>query len=185
MSRFAVAAAILILAFEGLAPTGAARADSVHLYSYDPADAPTRQAAGPLTFAFRKSLLRVTVLKLMSTEAQATAYLRPADERALGKGVTGTAGPAALRDRALYEVRPAEEGGALISAFCPGADRAWMAFGPIKLNRDLSVLVLGAPAGGPAKLCRTLAFRFHGEWLLPPGRPIDPRELEFGHYPGT
>jgi hypothetical protein len=171
----------------GLALAGAARADSFHLYSYDPADDATRQAAGPLTFTFRKGLLHTTVLNLMSTVAKATAYLRPTDERVLGRGgLVAAAGPAAASDHDLYEVQPAEEGAALISAFCPGARRAWMAFGPLKLNRDLSVLVLGTPkAGGPPHLCRTLAFRFHGEWLLPPGRSIDPRDLQFGRYPGT
>ena len=171
----------------GLALAGAASADSLHLYSYDPADAATRQAAGPLTFTFRKALLHTTVLKLMSTEATATAWLRPADDRALGRGgLPGVAGAESARDRDLYEVQPADEGAALISAFCPGAGRAWLAFSPLKLNRDLTVLVVGAPAaGGAPRLCRTLAFRFHGEWLLPPGRGIDPRDLEFGRYPGT
>jgi hypothetical protein len=46
------------------------------------------------------------------------------------------------------------------------------------------VLVMGAPAGKPAKLCRTLRFTFHGEWISPPGRPIDPRELEHPRFPG-
>ena len=163
----------------------AARADTVHLYSYDPADAETRHAAGPLTFTFRKGLLHTTVLNLRSTEATATAYLRPADEKALGPGGLAGALGAEPTERALYQVEPAEEGAALISAFCPGATRAWMVFGPLKLNRDLTVRVIGAPAAGPAKLCRTLRFSFHGEWLLPPGRSIDPRMLEHGRYPGT
>jgi hypothetical protein len=163
----------------------AARADTVHLYSYDPADAATRLAAGPLTFTFRKGLLHTTVLNLRSTEATATAYLHPADEKALGPhGLAGALG-AEPEERGLYRVEPADEGAALISAFCPGAARAWMAFGPLKLNRDLTVRVIGAPAAGPAKLCRTLRFSFHGEWLLPPGRSIDPRSLQRGHYPGS
>ena len=164
---------------------GAARGDTVHLYSYDPADAETRHAAGPLTFMFRKGLLHTTVLNLRSTEATATAYLHPADEKALGpRGLAGALGPEPT-ERGLYRIEPAEEGAALISAFCPGAARAWMAFGPLKLNRDLTVRVIGAPAAGPAKLCRTLRFSFHGEWLLPPERSMDPRQLERGRYPGT
>lgn len=179
--------ALSLAALAALSLAAPVRADSFHLYSYDPADASTRQAAGPLTFTFRKGLLHITVLGLMSTVAQAKASLRPADERALGPGgLPGAAGAASARDRELYEVQSADEGAALISAFCPGAGRAWLAFSPLKLNRDLSVLVLGSPlAGGPARLCRRLAFRFHGEWVLPPGRAIDPRDLEFGHYPGT
>ncbi len=164
---------------------GSVRADSIHLYSYDPADAATRHAAGPLTFTFRKGLLHNTVLNLRSTEAPATAVLRPADDRALGSGGPRGALDSPAAERGLYEVEPGQEGAALISAFCPGAARAWMAFGPLKLNRGLTVVVVGAPAGGgPAKLCRTLRFSFHGEWRLPPGRAIDPRDLRYGRYPG-
>lgn len=181
MTGFRPAAAALL----AVSLAGPARADTMHLYSYDPADAETRHAAGPLTFTFRKGLLHTTVLNLRSTEATATAYLHPADEKALGPGGLARALGPEPAERALYKVEPAEEGAALISAFCPGAARAWMAFGPLKLNRDLTVRVIGAPAVGPAKLCRTLRFSFHGEWLLPPGRSIDPRMLEHGRYPGT
>ncbi|MDB5479229.1 MAG: hypothetical protein JWO83_282 [Caulobacteraceae bacterium] len=178
--RGASAAALIAMSL-----AGEAHADTVHLYSYDPADAETRHASGPLTFMFRKGLLHTTVLNLRSTEASATAYLRPADEKALGPaGLAGAVG-AEPAERALYRVEPADEGTALISAFCPGAMRAWLAFGPLKLNRDLTVRVIGAPTAGPAKLCRTLRFSFHGEWLLPPERPMDPRELERGRYPGS
>jgi hypothetical protein len=157
----------------------------VHLYSYDPVDTETRHAAGPLTFTVRKGLLHTTVLNLRSTEATATAYLRPADEKALGpRGLAGALG-AQPAERGLYQVETKDEGAALISAFCPGATRAWMAFGPVKFDRDLTVRVIGAPASGPARLCRTLRFSFHGEWLLPPGRAIDPRTLERGRYPGA
>ena len=60
-----------------------------------------------------------------------------------------------------------------------------MAFGPVKFDRDLTVLVVGTPsAGGPPKLCRTLRFSFHGEWVLPPGRPFNPHDLDQRRYPG-
>ncbi len=171
-------AAVAVLA------AGGARADSLHLYSYDPADAATRQAAGPLTFTFRRGLLHTTLLNLRSTEATATAWLHPADGKALGPGGLARAG-GGREALALYAVDPAEEGAALVAAFCPGATRAWMAFGPLKPYRDLTVLVIGAPAsGGPPKLCRTLTFSFHGEWVLPPGRAMDPRELDRARYPG-
>jgi len=161
---------------------GAAAADTMHLYSYDPADPATVRAAGPLTFTFKKGLLHTTLLNLRSTVAPATAYLRLVDVRALGRGgfpADAEAVGVYRAERNLYEVEPDAEGAALISAFCPGAGRAWMAFGPMRLNRDLTVLVLGAPAaGGQARLCRTLRFNFHGEWLLPAGRSIDPALLE-------
>ncbi len=172
------------LALALVAVGGPAWASNIHLYSYDPADAATRTVSGPLTFTFDKGLLRNTLINLRSTEAPATAYLRRVDERALGPGGLGGAiGPRAP-ERDLYEVTTAEQGDALIAAFCPGAKRAWMAFGLLKMNRDLKVLVIGAPAaGGPAKLCRVLQFSFHGEWRLPPGRSIDPRELERPRFP--
>jgi hypothetical protein len=177
----AVTAAILA---GGLA--GPALADTVHLYSYDPADADTRHAAGPLTFTVRKGLLHTTVLNLRSTEAAATAYLRPVDEKTLGRGGMAAAVGAEPIERGLYEVEAKEDGAALISAFCPGAARAWMAFGPLKFDRDLTVQVIGAPASGAAKLCRTLRFSFHGEWLAPPSAPpINPHELDRHRYPGT
>jgi hypothetical protein len=177
-----------LAAMMGAATTlaGAARADNLHMYSYDPADTTTVRAAGPLTFAFRKGLLHNTVLNLRSTVATATAYLRPADEKALGRdGLSGAVG-GRPPDRNLYEIEPEAEGAALISAFCPGAKRAWMAFGPMRLNRELEILVVGAPeTGGEAKLCRTLRFNFHGEWRLPPGHAINPRDLERRRYPGA
>jgi hypothetical protein len=172
-----------ILASAATLMAGASAAGTIHLYSYDPADADTREAAGPLTFTFDKGLLHNTMLNVRSTEAEATAYLHRADDRVLGAGglmrIAGS--PAMARD--LYEVEPSAEGSALIGAFCPGAARAWMAFGPVRLDRDLTVLVIGGPAGQPPKLCRTLHFYFHGEWLVPPGRSIDPRELERPRFP--
>lgn len=163
---------------------GAAHADSIHLYSYDAADRETIRAAGPLTFTIKKGLLHTTVLNLRSTTAPATAYLKLSDQRVLGRGGLQAIAGAAAAGRTLYEVQPAEEGAALIAAFCPGSERAWMAFGPVRLNRDLEILVVGAPSSSaPPKLCRTLNFNFHGEWLSPPGRQINPRDLERRHYP--
>ena len=177
---FCAAVAALVLA------GGAARADSVHLFSYDPADATTRQAAGPLTFTFRKGLFHLTLLNLRSTEATATAYLKPADEKSLGLHGRSAAIAAALAGRDLYRVEDAAEGSALVSAFCPGQGRAWMAFGPVRPNRDLTVMVIGAPAkGGEAVPCQTLKFSFHGEWTLPPGRTIDALDLKRPRFPGS
>jgi hypothetical protein len=165
---------------------GPARADTVHMYSYDPADADTRHSAGPLTFTVRKGLLHTTVLNLRATEASATAYLRPVDEKALGHGGLAAALGAEPVERRLYEVDAKDDGGALISAFCPGSTRAWMAFGAVKFDRDLTVQVIGAPVAGIPRLCRTLRFSFHGEWLPPPvGPPINPHELDRRRYPAN
>ena len=168
-----------------LSAAGCAGAETLRLYSYDPADATTRQAAGPLTFTFRKGLFHITLLNLRSTEAAATAYLKPVDDHALGRGGLSSVAGRDAEGRRLYEVKGDEEGAALISAFCPGAGRAWLAFGPLRRDQDLSVLVVGAPAkGGDAKLCSRLNFTFHGEWVLPPGKPFDARQLDHPRFPG-
>ena len=166
---------------------GPALADSLHMFSYDPADSGTRTAAGPLTFTFSKGLLRNTVLNIRSTEAPATADLKRVDERGLGRGGLNAVIGARAPERDLYQVETADQGEALVSAFCPGSKQAWMVFGRLKLNRDLKVLVLGEPAkGGPVTLCRTLSFAFHGEWAFPAGRPIDPRDVTPPtRYPGA
>jgi hypothetical protein len=178
--RLAGLASVLVLA------TGPARADNIHLYAYDPADSVTRQAAGPLTFTFKKGLLHNTLLNVMSTEAEATAVVRRVDDNALGHGGLAKMAGITTQERDLYEVESIEEGPAMISAFCPGSARAWMAIGPLRLNRDLTVLVIGQPEkGGGARLCKTLQFSFHGEWLGPPERAIDPRSLEPRRFPGA
>jgi hypothetical protein len=166
------AAAVLTLA----APAHAA---TLRIFSYDPADSETRHAAGSVTFEFSQRLIFTTVLKVLATEGQASADLRPAKEEALGRGGLSALIGAKAPERDLYEVQAGDDGPAMIAAFCPGAKRAWMSFGRLKANRDLRVFVIGDdPARGAARLCRTLAFNFHGEWHLPSDARPDIRPLE-------
>jgi hypothetical protein len=165
---------------------GGAVAAPLHLYSYDPADAATRQTAGALTFEVRKGLLHTTVINLRSTEASATAELRPADGRALGQGgIDAVVGPKGA-EKDLYEVRRTDEGAELISALCPGAARAWLAFSHVRLDRDLEVAVIGQAAGARPHLCHVLAYNFHGEWRAPSTGPaLHEKDLPHGRFPGT
>lgn len=182
MSRMAGAIAGLgLLALGGPAP-----ADTLHLYSYDPADPATTEAAGPLTFEVKKGLLHTTVLNLRSTVAQATADLRPASPRRLGAaGLAGVVG-GDRRERDLYEVVAGDEGPELVAALCPGAKRGWLAFGRVRLDQDLKIDVISAGAGQAPRLCRTLAYAFHGEWRAPPTGPVlRERDLPHGRFPGT
>ena len=157
-------APVLMLALAALllaTPTDAAR---VRLFSYDPTTPETRQTAGGLTFQFAQHLTSINLLRVFATEGQASADLQPARDQALGPGgLSGVIG-ARAPERALYQVAPGREGTALIDAFCPGSERAWMAFGRIKANKDLRVYVLGAAANGPSHLCHQLDFSFRGEW---------------------
>lgn len=166
--RFLLAAGLALLA-------PPAWADVVRMYSYDPANAETKATAGPLTFEFRQGLFHTTMISVRATEAQATADLKSATERDLGPaGLTPLIGARAT-GRDLYEVKADQDGGALIAAFCPGATRAWMAFGKPRPYGDLRVYVFGPAAdGGPVRLCRTFDFSFHGAWRMPAGRGVTP-----------
>jgi hypothetical protein len=164
-----------------LAFAGSAHAANRRIFSYDPADAATREAAGQLTFEFNQKLLSTRVLRVRSTEESATADLEPAPPSAVPGGTWRLVGPQA-RERDLYQILSAEDGPAMISAFCPGARRAWMAFGRLRANQDLRVYLLGDYPGG-AKLCRSLKFTYHGEWRLPPGPLMNPDTLPVDRRP--
>jgi hypothetical protein len=160
----------LALAVAAFAWTPAAAA--VRVFSYDPADAVTRRVAGDLTFEFQQRLIFTTVLRIRSTEGQASADLEPVDERVLGRGGLSRLIGANGQERDLYAVAPGAQGAELIRAFCPGSTRAWLAFGRMSETRPLRVQVIGDdPKGGPTRLCETLAFTFHGEWAASGATP--------------
>jgi hypothetical protein len=158
----------------------------MHLYSYDPADDSAKQAAGPVTLQVRQGLFHTTVLNLRSTVAQATADLVPADARALGGGGLAALMPAGGGERDLYAVQKKDEGPELVSALCPGASQAWLAFSKVGMDRDVKIAVIGATPGKPAHVCHVLAYSFHGEWRAPSTGPImNENDLPHGRFPGT
>ena len=166
-----------------IALAGAAHAE-VRIFSYDPADDLTRRVAGPLTFEFEQHLIFTKVLRIHSTQGQATAALKPASDAALGHGGLSRLIGEQGRERDLYEVEPGAEGADLIRAFCPGSSRGWLAFGRLAIGLDLRVRVLGdTPGGGPAHLCRTFQFTYHGEWQIPGGQPVDDQTLGRPKFP--
>ena len=176
---------ILGLLLAGLA--GSARAET-RVFSYDPANDVTRSIAGPLTFEVRQQLIFTTVLRIRSTQGEASAALKPADETVLGRGgLTALIGPGA-RERSLYEVEPTAEGLDLIHAFCPGSGRVWLAFGRVAQSVDLRIQVLGddpksPPKAHQARLCYTLDFYYHGEWRPPPGPGVPERDIPVPKFP--
>ena len=166
-----------------LAAAGAAHG-AIHVVSYDPANTETRLTAGGLTFEYDQQLIFTRVLKVRSTEGQARAYLRPANEAVLGRGGLTALIGADAHERDLYEVKPTAEGADLIHAFCPGSTRAWLAFGRIALYRGLRVRVLGdGGPGGEPRLCETLDFTWRGEWKLPAGQSVHDRDLKAPTFP--
>jgi hypothetical protein len=165
-------AAVLTLVAAGPVAAG------VRIFSYEPANDSTRSIAGPLTFEFNQRLIFTTLLNIHSTEGQASADLKPADEHVLGSGgLTRLIGPNA-QERDLYEVEPRAQGAEMIHAFCPGSQRAWLAFSRLVEARPLRVQVIGDnPSGGPARLCHTFDFAFRGEWKLPGGPGVPAHDM--------
>jgi len=167
-----------------LAAAPAAHA-AIHQYSYDPADAATRSAAGGVTFLVNQSLFGgARVLKMRATEAKATADLERADPGALGRGglsrILGADAPA----RDLYRIGSGDEGPAFVAALCPGSKHGWVALSPVRYGEDVQAVVFGDdPAGGAARTCRKLAFTFRGEWRLPSGASPPTEATEAPGFP--
>jgi len=174
---------IWLAAVAALAAAPGAHA-AIHQYSYDPADAATRAAAGGVTFMVNQSLFGgARVLKMRATEAKATADLERADPGALGRGGTrilGTDAPA----HDLYRIGSGDDGPAFVAALCPGSKRGWVALSPVRYGEDVQAVVFGDdPAGGAARMCRKLAFTFRGEWRLPGGAPPATEATEAPGFP--
>jgi hypothetical protein len=175
---FALLGAVAAVALAAAGPAAA----GVRMFSYDPANDVTRRVAGDLTFEFNQRLIFTTVLNIHSTEGEASADLKPADEHVLGPGGLTRLIGANAQERDLYEVESNAEGAELIRAFCPGSRRAWLAFGRLVEARPLRVQVIGDdPAGGPPRLCHTFTFAFRGEWKLPGGPGVAPKDLLTPH----
>jgi hypothetical protein len=182
---FLLPAALLVYAT--LAAAGA-QAGTRHIYSYDPADAETRNAAGPLTFEIDKPLIGpATIVDLRSTVADATADLKRVDPRVIGPDDPAAAIGDGIGTRSLYQVEPGDQGAALISALCPGSNRAWMAFSRARFDQPLAIAVMGdKPGSAGAHVCHKLVYDFHGEWKAPPsGVVLKEKDVLRGKYPGT
>ena len=144
------------------------------MYSYDPDNVDARASTGPMTFTFRQSLTRTTVLNARSTESEATVNLHPIAEGALGLPLRGLIGATAA-ERQVYVIAADEDGPAFTTALCPGSTRGWLAISRPRYGQELRVDVISKAVTGPARLCRRLVFSFHGEWRLPPVGKYDDR----------
>lgn len=184
VKRGAVAVGAILVGLALAAPAESAVLTTIRMFAYDPANDETRKVAGPLTFEFKQQVVFTTLLKIRATEAQATAVVVPAPEKALGPGgLTALIGPNAP-ERDLFAIQDEAEGSAMVQAFCPGSKHAWVAIGRIRANRDLKVHIIGdGPQPGTAHLCHTLEFYFHGEWKTEVPFEVNPREVKKPHFP--
>lgn len=163
--------ALLALSLLGASPAAAAE----KMYSYDPADAPTKQRIDKgLTFIFDRGLFGMRVREVLSTEARVSAKLTPVNERELGAKLE-TVLPAHAYERDVYLIGDDNQGPAMVRAFCPGSTKGWLVFAPIRVTQPLTVQVLGDDqATGKPHHCATLSLAFRGEWRLQPlGPPVD------------
>ncbi len=141
-----------------------------HVFSYDSADPQTESMTeSGLTFVFDKGLLGVRLEKIIETHDIGEADLKPADEHSvLGSAGLSPAIGAEAPERQLYEITDQADGKALKRALCHSA-RAWLAVGRLKSGLPLRVHAVALdPATHQARLCMTLNYAYHGEWLLQP-----------------
>src|SRR5579863_1473532 len=185
ISRRASAALLACLAALALARPAAA---VKRIYSYDSANPLTEQMTeAGLTFVFDRSLMSTRVREIIETNDVGHAEVRPVAQSDLGPGgLSALIGPGA-HERDLYEIVPAGDGLALIKALCPGADRAWLAFGPLRVDQPLRIHALGRDAAsGRSRKCITLDYTYHGQWALaPPDLPQPDRSDRFNDTPAN
>ncbi|HLK25534.1 MAG TPA: hypothetical protein VKT30_12835 [Caulobacteraceae bacterium] len=185
MSRRTCAALCAFLAALAISHPAAA---VKRIYSYDSANKLTAQMTeAGLTFVFDRGLMSSRVEQVIETNDVGQADLRPASASALGSGGLTALLGARAPERDLYEIVPKGDGRALIAALCPGSDRAWLAFGPLRVDEPLRIHALGRdPATGRSRKCITLDYRFHGQWALaPPPLPQPDRSDRFNDAPAN
>jgi hypothetical protein len=166
------------------APAAAAK----RIYSYDSANPVTEQMTeAGLTFVFDHSLMSTRVREIIETNDVGRAELQPAAPSVLGSGGLAVLIGLGARERDLYEILPGGDGKALIKALCPGADRAWLAFGPLRVDTPLRIHALGRDAAtGRSRKCITLDYTYHGQWALaPPELPQPDRSDRFNDTPAN
>ena len=177
----------LIMCGIALALAGPASA-AKRIFSYDSANPLTEQMTeAGLTFVFDRTFISTRVLQILETHDIGAAEVKPASEGELGKvGLARLIGPD-VHERALYEIEPKDDGRALARALCPGADRVFLAFGPISAEKPLRIRALGHDAQtGTSRLCITLDYNFHGEWAVgPPDLPQPDRSDRFNDAPSN
>lgn len=176
----------LILTALGLMAVASAAGAAEKMYSYVPADPATKARTDEgLTFVFDKGIIGMRMKIVMATQAHAEADVEPADERDLGVRLDKIL-PEGAGERQLYAVKPANQGTAMVKAFCPGSTKGWLVFGVLRPREGAVVHALGDdPATGKARYCTTLKFDFRGEWRVPQrahGQVVDTGPTAASHF---
>ena len=162
MHRF-LAFALPLIALSMASLAAPARADERY-YAYDPANDAARLMTRGITLQAERGLFGATrVERLFSTVGQGSAGL----ERDSVPGDLGGVLPAGATESNAYLVEPEGNGAALARVLCPNAAEVWLVMGRVRPVRDLTVHAVGRTLAGQLVLCRTLEYRYRGEWARP------------------
>lgn len=169
---------IRLLAITAVAMLAAmpAQAADKRMVTYDSASpAAQRMTGAGLTFVFAKSLFRTRVLAVRATAVPVAVIVRPSGDRDTNRKLDALMGEEA-RTGTLYEIEPGEaQGQVMVTAFCPGSTRGWLAIGAIVHAKPMRMHAFGDdPATGEPRLCGAMDFDWRGEWRTPRENQADP-----------
>jgi len=147
-------------------------------FAYDPANVAARLMTRGITLQAERGLFgAVRAERLFSTVGAGSAGL---DRDSLPGGAEAVL-PDGANETNVYRIEAEGNGAALARVLCPGASTVWLVMGRIRPVRDLTIHAVGQGATGQVLLCRTLEYRYRGEWAAPTdqaaGLPSTPPSL--------
>ena len=168
---------LLLAALPLIALAAPARAED-RFFAYDAANDAARLMTRGITLQAERGLFgAVRAERLFSTVGAGSAGL---DRDSLPGGPRGVI-PAEADESNVYRIESEGNGAALGRVLCPGASTVWLVMGRIRPVRDLTIHAVGQGATGQVLLCRTLEYRYRGEWAAPvdqrPSLPGGPPSL--------
>ncbi|MBS0295013.1 MAG: hypothetical protein JSR45_01790 [Proteobacteria bacterium] len=169
--------AALSIATAATLAAGAAQAENLRYFTYEPDSEAARYRTQDITFVVKPGLLNARVLKIYRKRGD-DMDLHGAGQLSTGQLAQALPDEPELWNLKLYEVDD-QQGAGFARGSCKGAQHAWLAFKALKPYQDLKMYVVTYdPASKSATLCETLAYRWRGEWKLPE------RKSDLGQEPG-
>ena len=148
---------------------GAAHAKERY-FTYEPESDSAKYRSDVITLSVHEDMLGRRVQKLYRTRGQGLTLGKPQGAFSGGQLVKMLKqDDDDTRGIQLYAV-DVKDGQGFAYGACKGADRAWLAFTPVRPDRDLTIYVVKIdPASKGPALCETLQYRWRAEWQLPHG----------------
>ncbi len=145
-----------------------AQAADRRMVSFDSASSEARRLTGAgLTFVFTRQYFRTSILAVRATAVPVGVVPKASRDGSVNRQLDALLGPDAGKGE-LYEIDPDKaEGKVMITAFCPGATKGWLAVGPVYTRKPLRVHAFGDDGAGGIKLCAAMDFTWRGEWQMP------------------